>query len=437
MDNFLEQARNQLTSCENPEEILAELNDHIEENRKYYEDIGYFGDACSEKVNEAMGDGDIIGQRLNAQNTRKITGLQILLVVLIVILNFLLSTIFALPFYGNSFVKPFFTGVAILIIDYVFTILAIKLKSKLISFVLILMCFLTLHFSATKLAYPLINILLVNNNSFEIFNKYDLISYASTALILLSVILPNIYNIYYCHRVEKLKNTRRQYYFTKKIIKSLIAFSIITAISAYPLFALNQSLSKRQQEIKNELVEFIYDVSTRFDDTQFSEIEDYVLNSGYDFIETEYEYEEDYNYRTFSCYKGNWELYASFYNDDKSYSLSMSNLICNSAQPYLFFNDYDKELEVRERIGDDESDDKNGACIGMTADEIHSKLQEISFCQFSFNNCVYEHFPENQKFDYHYSWLTSDSLFFVFGRHDYYFYYDENGKCISYDLTLD
>ena len=149
MDNFLEQARNQLTSCENPEEILAELNDHIEENKKYYEDIGYFGDACTEKVNEAMGDGVIIGQRLNAQNTRKITGLQILLVVLIVILNFLLSTIFALPFYGNSFVKPFFTGVAILIIDYVFTILAIKLKSKLISFVLILMCFLTLHFSAT------------------------------------------------------------------------------------------------------------------------------------------------------------------------------------------------------------------------------------------------------------------------------------------------
>ena len=39
MDNFLEQARNQLTSCENPEEILVELNDHIEENKKYYEEI--------------------------------------------------------------------------------------------------------------------------------------------------------------------------------------------------------------------------------------------------------------------------------------------------------------------------------------------------------------------------------------------------------------
>lgn len=436
MDNFLEQARNQLTSCENPEEILAELNDHIEENKKYYEDIGYFGDACTEKVNEAMGEGEIIGQRLNAQNTRKITGLQILLVVLIVILNFLLSTIFALPFYGNSFVKPFFTGVAILIIDYVFTILAIKLKSKLISFVLILTCFLTLHFSATKLAYPLINILLVNNNRFDIFNKYDLISYLSTGVILLSVILPNIYNIYYCYRVEKLKNTRKQYYFTKKIIKSLIAFSIITAISTYPLFVLNQSLSKRQQEIRCELVDFIYDVSTRFDDSQFDEIVDYVLNSGYDFIETEYE-NEDNNYRKYSCYKGNWELSASFYYDDKYYSLGMSNLINNSSQPYLFYGNAEKESQILGQIGNDESNDKNGACIGMTADEIHSKLQEISFCQFSFNNCVYEHFPENTKFDYYYYWLTSDSLFFIFGHHYYNFYYDENGKCISYDLTLD
>lgn len=61
MNNFLKQAKEQLTSCENPEEILAELNDHIEENKKYYEDIGYFGDDCIEKANEAMGDGEIIG----------------------------------------------------------------------------------------------------------------------------------------------------------------------------------------------------------------------------------------------------------------------------------------------------------------------------------------------------------------------------------------
>lgn len=436
MDNFLEQARNQLTSCENPEEILAELNDHIEENKKYYEDIGYFGDSCIEKVNEAMGDGEIIGQRLNAQNRKRNIKIQILIAVLIMVINYALSVYFALPSYENTFVRPFFTGIVILIIDYAFTIFAIKLKSKLMSFVLALMCFLTLHLSATKLSYPMTNIILAKNNGFGIFYVYNLISLAGTAIILLSVFLPNIYNIYYCNRIKNLKNTRKQYYFTKKICTALFVFSIITAISAYPLFALNQSLVKRQQETRDEFVDFIYDVSTRFDDSQFDEIMDYVLNSGYDFIETEYE-NEDNNYRTYSCYKGNWELSASFCYDDKYYSLGMSNLINNSAQPYLFFNDYDKELEVRERIGDDESDDKNGACIGMTADEIHSKLQEISFCQFSFNNCVYEHFPEKTKFDYYYYWLTSDYLFFIFGQHYYNFYYDENGKCISYDLTLD
>lgn len=435
MDNFLEQARKQLTSCENPEEILAELNDHIEENKKYYEDIGYFGDDCIEKANEAMGDGEIIGQRLNAQNTRKITGLQILLVVLIVILNFLLSTIFALPFYGNSFVKPFFTGVAILIIDYVFTILAIKLKSKLISFVLILMCFLTLHLSATKLAYPLINILLVNNNSFEIFNKYDLISYVSTALILLSVILPNIYNIYYCHRVVKLKNTRKQYYFTKKICKALFVFSIITAISAYPLFALNQSLVKRQQETRDEFVEFVYDVNTRFDGAQISEIENFLRNCDYKFFETGNQ--DDENSCWLIYYKGNWSITASLNYDDETYSLYMQNLIYNSSQPYLFFGDYEQENRILEQIGSDEFDSENGPCIGMTRDELHSKMQETNFCQFYCSNCIDDYAPENTSFYSRYDWYLDNHLYSIFGHDSYAFFYDENDKCISYDLTLD
>lgn len=435
MDNFLEQARNQLTSCENPEEILAELNDHIEENKKYYEDIGYFGDACTEKVNEAMGDGEIIGQRLNAQNTRKITGLQILLVVLIVILNFLLSTIFALPFYGNSFVKPFFTGVAILVIDYVFTILAIKLKSKLISFVLILMCFLTLHFSATKLAYPLINILLANNNSFEIFNKYDLISYVSTGIILLSVILPNIYNIYYCNRIKNLKNTRKQYYFTKKICTALFVFSIITAISAYPLFALNQSLVKRQQETRNEFVEFVYDVSTRFDSAQISEIENFLRNCDYEFFETGNQ--DDENSCWLIYYKGNWSITASLNYDDETYSLYMQNLIYNSSQPYLFFGDYEQENRILEQIGSDEFDSENGPCIGMTRDELHSKMQETNFFQFYCSNCIDEYAPENTSFYSRYDWYLDNHLYSIFGHDSYEFFYDENDKCISYDLTLD
>ena len=435
MDNFLEQARNQLTSCENPEEILAELNDHIEENKKYYEDMGYCGDDCIEKVNEAMGDGVIIGQRLNEQNRKRNIKIQILIAVLIMVINYALSVYFALPSYENTFVHPFFTGIVILIIDYVFTILAIKLKSKLISFVLILMCFLTLHFSATKLSYPMTNIILAKNNGSGIFYVYNLISLAGTAIILLSVFLPNIYNIYYCNRIKNLKNTRKQYYFTKKICTALFVFSIITAISAYPLFALNQSLVKRQQETRDEFVEFVYDVSTRFDGSQISEIENFLRNCDYEFFETGNQ--DDENSCWLIYYKGNWSITASLNYDDETYSLYMQNLIYNSSQPYLFFGDYEQENRTLEQIGSDEFDSENGPCIGMTRDELHSKMQETNFCQFYCSNCIDEYATENTSFYSRYDCYLDNHLYSIFGHDSYAFFYDENDKCISYDLTLD
>lgn len=435
MDNFLEQARNQLTSCENPEEILAELNDHIEENRKYYEDIGYFGDDCIEKANEAMGDGEIIGQRLNEQNRKRNIKIQILIAVLIMVINYALSVYFALPSYENTFVRPFFTGIVILIIDYAFTIFAIKLKSKLMSFVLALMCFLTLHLSATKLSYPMTNIILAKNNGFGIFYVYNLISLAGTVIILLSVFLPNIYNIYYCNRIKNLKNTRKQYYFTKKICTALFVFSIITAISAYPLFALNQSLVKRQQETRDEFVEFVYDVSTRFDGAQISEIENFLRNCDYEFFETGNQ--DDENSCWLIYYKGNWSITASLNYDDETYSLYMQNLIYNSSQPYLFFGDYDQENRTLEQIGSDEFDSENGPCIGMTRDELHSKMQETNFCQFYCSNCIDEYAPENTSFYSQYDWYLDNHLYSIFGHDSYAFFYDENGECISYDLTLD
>lgn len=435
MDNFLEQARKQLTSCENPEEILAELNDHIDENKKYFEDIGYFGDACTEKVNEAMGDGEIIGQRLNEQNRKRNIKIQILIAVLIIVINYALSVYFALPSYENTFVRPFFTGIVILIIDYAFTIFAIKLKSKLMSFVLALMCFLTLHLSATKLSYPMTNIILAKNNGFGIFYVYNLISLAGTAIILLSVFLPNIYNIYYCNRIKNLKNTRKQYYFTKKICTALFVFSIITAISAYPLFALNQSLVKRQQETRDEFVEFVYDVSTRFDGAQISEIENFLRNCDYEFFETGNQ--DDKNSCWLIYYKGNWSITASLNYDDETYSLYMQNLIYNSSQPYLFFGDYEQESRILEQIGSDEFDSENGPCIGMTRDELHSKMQETNFCQFYCSNCIGDYAPENTSFYSRYDWYLDNHLYSIFGHDSYAFFYDENDKCISYDLTLD
>lgn len=303
------------------------------------------------------------------------------------------------------------------------------------SFVLALMCFLTLHLSATKLSYPMTNIILAKNNGFGIFYVYNLISLVGTAIILLSVFLPNIYNIYYCNRIKNLKNTRKQYYFTKKICTALFVFSIITAISAYHLFALNQSLVKIQQETRDEFVEFVYDVSTRFDGAQISEIENFLRNCDYEFFETGNQ--DDENSCWLIYYKGNWSITASLNYDDETYSLYMQNLIYNSSQPYLFFGDYEQENRTLEQIGSDEFDSENGPCIGMTRDELHSKMQETNFCQFYCSNCIDEYAPENTSFYSRYDWYLDNHLYSIFGHDSYAFFYDENDKCISYDLTLD
>lgn len=44
---------------------------------------------------------------------------------------------------------------------------------------------------------------------------------------------------------------------------------------------------------------------------------------------------------------------------------------------------------------------------------------------------------EKSGYSYYYKQIMSDSLYAVFGQDSYAFFYDENGKCISYDLTLD
>lgn len=241
--------------------------------------------------------------------------------------------------------------------------------------------------------------------------------------------------------VKKLKNTRKQYYFTKKIIASLVVFSIITAVSAYPLFLINQSYSKKQQAIRDELVTFVYDVSTRFDQPQITELEQYVKDCEYEFLDKLFVNSDNFSSRV--CYVDNWIITISVVSDGKLYSLGFQPVAYNSAQPYLFNNDYDKMLEVREQIGDDESDDKNGGCIGMSRDELHSIMSDINYCYFKYYfytsqyNINVNDNTEKSGYSYYYKWIMSDSLYAVFGHDSYEFFYDENGKCISYDLILD
>ncbi len=52
-------------------EIQEELYDHIDEKDRFFEKIGYDSVSAQEKTEEAMGDGDIVGEQLDMQTGRR------------------------------------------------------------------------------------------------------------------------------------------------------------------------------------------------------------------------------------------------------------------------------------------------------------------------------------------------------------------------------
>lgn len=126
----------------------------------------------------------------------------------------------------------------------------------------------------------------------------------------------------------------------------------------------------------------MYDVSTRFDQPQITELEQYVKDCEYEFLDKLFVNSDNFSSRV--CYVDNWIITISVVSDGKLYSLGFQPVAYNSAQPYLFCNDYDKELEVRDRIGDDEFDDKNGGCVGMSREEWHLIMSDFNYCYFKY-----------------------------------------------------
>lgn len=438
MDDFLKQTESQLAQNKNKVSVMNELYDHVMTNTQFYEEIGYEKLAGYEKANEAMGDGIIIGQRLNEVN-KDFDKKQRILLALCIFVNLIIPPFVARPVGDNTFTAPFLFAVVLYIVNSIFTIFSIKQKSKITSILLFAISVTTFFLYEKKLTYPICNLIMLENLQYRKV-LYDAVSLFITIIICLSLALPNIYNIYYCNMVKKLKNTRKQYYFTKKIVVLLVVFSIITAVSAYPLFILNQNYSKKQQAIRDELVTFVYDVSTRFDEPQITDLEQYVKDCGYEFLDKVFVNSDNFSSRV--CYVDNWIITISVVSNGKLYSLGFQPVAYNSAQPYLFYNDYDKECEVLEQIGDDEFDDKNGGCVGMSRDDLHLIMSDFNYCYFKYyfygsQNYSNVNNNKNSGCSYYYKWIMSSSLYGIFGQDSYEFFYDENGKCVSYDLTLD
>ena len=420
MKDFLKSAEEQLKYNGDKITVLTELGDHLETKKEFFEDIGYDEASSAEKANEAMGNGEVIGQRLNYIHSPK-NQLRIKITVIVTNLLFLL----AYPTDKSSYFFPFLCAVLILICNFANTALAVKLKSRIFSIVLIIASCTAMWFSMPKLTYPICNLIMNQSASRVEEGTYIYLRTVLTLLIIAMIILPNAFNVYHCRQIKYLKNTKKQNKISSKIFIFCLIMPVLIALPAYPSYMLNDRLCEDQIEIRDELIAFAYDIDSKFEEYDYHERAKYLENSEYDF----HLFINSAAYYTYDYYKGNWWLRIGFSETSDKYILHLENRMMNSSHKYLF-TQYEKEEALLEDFGDDEFNGFNGGVIGKSTEEIKNRMKEVNLYSLTINK-------NSNRAIYTYNWAMDLVLCGLFGFDSYTFFIDNNGICYEYDLTLD
>lgn len=426
MDDFLKNIESQLSKYNDKAPVMNELYDHMKMNERFYEEIGYDEAGVYEKSNEAMGDGVIIGQRLNELHKSNDKNERILF-AFVIVCNFVLSAIVGIPSDNNSFLRPFIVAVGLYILNQLFTAFSIKLKSDKTSIMLIA-CSLTIGWIyLIKLSYPVCNLLFLTNIG-DKYAIYEALRKVIGVLISLSIALPNVYNVFYCSRVKNLKNTRKQYYFTKKLIVLNIVLAVIVAVYSVPAYLVNQKINDIQIEKRQEYVDFIVDISQNYGSDDIEQFIACVENSDYNFKPNE-------NYEPYqkSCdmlfQSGNWNLSYSTYED--CYDVMLCPVLSNCSMTYLYVPNSEEE-RLFNKYGATESYVTNGVAIGLDISKLFSEMSKINYSTISYDINGYD-----SKISLSFEWCLTSSLYGVFGYDYYNFDFDDNGKCVGYYAVLD
>lgn len=434
MKDFLNSAEGQLKYNKDKSAVLVELGDHFQTKKEFFESIGYDEESSAEKANEAMGDGVVIGQRLNSIHSKKN---EILIYIIAFIVKNLLFFVFK-PTNKNTYFSPFLFAVFIILYYFANTETAVRLKSRVFSILIIVYSCTIMFFSTQKLVYPICNLIISRSTSFYATDIYDFVKIVLTLLINATVILPNAFNIYHCSQIRLLKNTKRQ----NKIASAILVFCLIMpcliVAPAYPSYKLNDRLCKEQAEIRDELIAFAYDIDSKFESNKDDKLVEYLKNSEYDFdlcnnVNYYYSYEEPeatvkYNY-SYICYKGNWRLEVTFFEDNDDYILLFENRKMNSSHKYLF-TPYDIEDALLDEFGRDEFNGLNGGVVGKSAEEIKNRMNEVNIQSLT----IYKY---RDRTIYSYNWAMAPVLYGLFGYDYYTFFVGNDGICYEYDLILD
>ncbi len=427
MKDFLKSAEDQLKSAEDRKAVMLELKEHLELKKEFFESIGYDTETSEEKANEAMGSGEIIGQRLSEihrRKNKKIIGIFILCTVCVNA-----GALFTFPTDKNAFVFPF-TGAALILINNLLdTAAAIKLKSVFFSAVLMIASATAMQISTQKLIYPVLNMVLNNCESAD--SIYNFLRIATTIAVNAVIFLPNLYNIYHCVQIKRLKNTKRQNRTASTIFSCCIVFSVITAALSVPSYLMNERFCEKQEIVREELVAYAFELEKKYDTGEQKELESYLKNSGYEF--EKYTRDRTVSGEIIRCdtylyHNGNWTLQIDFDERMENCVIKVEYCVMNCSQKYLFAK-YDEESTVLDELGDDEFNGKNGGAIGKTREEIRESINSVAINELKITK-------QGDHTVYDYKWTFPAVLYGMFGYTSDTFYFDA-GVCSSYDLTLD
>ena len=432
MSNFLHSVDEQLKSNKDRISVIRELSDHVETKKEFFESIGYDQKSSAEKANEAMGDGEVVGQRLNKihRPNRLLTG--IFLMFLVGVNSLIKDNTFAED--NDFFLHTFLWALFALVSDLCITTVSIKRKDKELSLYLIIASFAPLLAHNFILAQPLCNLIFLNLNNDAnntLYYNYNFFSIVITILLSVPIVVPNIFNIYHCKQIKELTNTRKHNEISRFIRNACMITAISSIIISVPFYAINNIICQKQAELRDSLFDFALDTTGKFNYDEWDELAKYLINCEYNFEYSEYNVvqseadETSYHIEKYTYRESDWFITFTFDENEtvNGFSVDVNHNIDNLSLEYLYLTN-NSWWELREKLG--EPYGKNDNVAKLSAYEIRSVMSGFSFTGISIEK-------QMDSTVYTYEWLLP---FYAnrkaFTRQNFQFDCDNNGICHNY-----
>ena len=432
MNDFLRSAEEQLKLNKDRISVMRELQDHVETKKEFFRSIGYDQKASAEKANEAMGDGEIVGQRLNKIHRSNKLLSWILFMLLVAVNSLIRDNTFAED--NDFFLHTFLWALLTLVVDLCITAVAIKRKDKETSLYSIFFSFFPLLARNFILVQPLCNLIFlsINNDAFNsMYYHYNFFSIVITILLSMPIVVPNVFNIYHCKQIKELTNTKKHNEISRFMRNACIFAAIISIVLSVPFYAINNIICLKQAELRSTLFDFALDTAGKFDYDEWDELTEYLKSCEYSFEYNEYNVLQDepnqlhYRIEKYTYRKGDW--FVSFTFDEKEtangYRVEVNHQIDNLSLEYLYLTD-ESRRELRKKLGEPYEGTDNVA--ELSAYEIRSIMKGYSFTGISVEK-------QMDNTVYNYEWLMP---FYAnrkdFSRYNIQFNCESNGICYQY-----